>query len=276
MSVYLNKLVTINASGLVLIACNSHEIKDSEQIEKHKQWVVNQVLEQMERDQVGVEALSSILDDKIALLNLRLEQGDGQHPVHVPQKEKDTPSPKEPEIDSSYKPKTSDAPAEPANEQQAVKEQEKPSPKPAKIEPAKKRISKDMPSKLAEERKPVKKLILEDCVQLSLISRKRAQYVVTQMAGKQPAEAEKEIVLELRKNLHEQVRSLIRKDKDGPWTSPKSQEELRLEIVQTPTVRSILYLTREILKERDEWKRRNRKSITGRIFGGRLVVDKNK
>lgn len=232
----LDKLIDINASGLVLMACNSHQIWDPEQIDIHKKWVVDQIIDQMHQDQVGIEGLSKIMDEKLALLHQKL-QGNGEQPVQQEQIKEEQP--KAPKVDSGYKPQ-----------------------------------STDMPTKLAEERKPIKKLILEDCVQLSLITRKRAEYVVTQMAGKKPAEAEKEVVLELRKNLHEQVRRLIRKDKNGPWSSPKSQEELRLEIGQTPTLRSVIYLTREIFKEREDWKGRSRNSITGRIFGGRLTVDK--
>jgi hypothetical protein len=233
----LDKLININASGLVLMACNSHEIWVPEEIEIHKKWVVDQIIDQMERDKIGVEGLSKIMGEKIALLNIRLE-GNCDQPVQQEEiKEEQLPRP--PKTDSGYKPH-----------------------------------STDMPTKLAEERKPVKKLIMEDCVQLGLIKRKRAKYVVTQMAGKQPADAEKEVVVELHKNLHEQVRKFIRKDKDGPWSSPKSQEELRLEIIQTPTVRSMLYLTREIFKEREDWKNRSHNSITGRIFGSRLTVDK--
>jgi hypothetical protein len=134
--------------------------------------------------------------------------------------------------------------------------------------------STDMPTKLAQERKPIKKLIMEDCVQLGLISKKRAKYVVTQMAGKKPVDAEKEVVIELRENLHKQVRELIRKDKDNPWSSPKAQEELRLEIVNTPTVRSVLFLTRDIYREREEWLKKSHNSITGRIFGSKMGLDK--
>jgi hypothetical protein len=243
----LNELIDINASGLVLMACNCHQIWDPEQISVHKKWVIDKIIDQMERDKVGVEALSRILDEKISLLNQELEKISGSPtaedipPEAVDQQEQAEPKPKAPKTDSGYKPK-----------------------------------SKDMPTKLAQERKPVRKLILEDCVQLGLITKKRAEYVVTQMAGKQPADAEKEVVVELRKNLHKQVRNFIRKDKNGPWSSPKAQEELRLEIIQMPTVRSMIYLTKEIFKDREEWKDRSHGSITGRIFGGRLTVDKSK
>ncbi len=256
----LNELIDINAAGLVLMACNCHQIWDPEQINEHKQWVVDRIIDQMEQDKVGVESLSRIMDEKISLLNHELDKITGNETVRdVPHKSAESP---------------------PVYVQAAVHEEEKQEkeeePKSPKVDSGYKPQSKDMPTKLAQERKPIKKLILEDCVQLGLINRKRAEYVVTQMAGKQPAEAEKEVVIELRKNLHEQVRKFIRKDKEGPWSSPKAQEELRLEIIQTPTVRSMLYLTREIFKEREDWKNRSHNSITGRIFGSRMTVDKEK
>lgn len=259
----LNKLIDINASGLVLMACNRHKIWDPDKINIHKQWVVDRIIDQMERDKAGVEALSRIMNEKMSLLNHELDNITGNRTsADIPQ------TPKESKADLA---------SEPDKQELLVSEyQEERQPKNQKSDSGYKPQSKDMPTKLAHERKPVKKLILEDCVQLGLITRKRAEYVVTQMAGKQPADAEREVVVELRKNLHEQVRSFIRKDKEGPWSSPKSQEELRLEIIQMPTVRSMLQLTREIFKEREEWKSRSHNSITGRIFGSRLTVDKDK
>lgn len=259
----LNKLIDINASGLVLMACNRHKIWDPVKINIHKQWVVDRIIDQMERDKAGVEALSRIMHEKMTLLDQELDNITGNQTIaDAPQ------TPKEPKTDIASEQDKLEPPVSADQEERQAKA--------PKSDSGYKPQSKNMPTKLAQERKPIKKLILEDCVQLGLITHKRAEYVVTQMAGKQPADAEREVVVELRKNLHEQVRSFIRKDKEGPWSSPKSQEELRLEIVQMPTVRSMLQLTREIFKEREEWKNRSHNSITGRIFGSRLTVDKDK
>ncbi len=240
MDTSLEKLIDINASGRVFMVCNQHNIRDLEKINLHKQWVKGKIIEQMEQDNVGVEALSSIMDEKVALLHQILKNGE-DIPIQEQEVKEEEPQPKKQKVNSGYKPQ-----------------------------------STDMPTKLANERKPTKKVILEDCVQLGLLSRKRAEYLVTQMAGKKPMEAEKEIVKELRESLHKQVRKLIRKDKKGPWSSPKAQEDLRVEIVETPTVRSMVYLTREILREREEWKDRAHNSITGRIFGNRMTASKDK
>ncbi len=271
MKTSLNKIIEINASGMVLMACNTHEIWDPREIDTHKIWVMERIIDQMERDHVGVEALSTILDEQIELLNQKLESGieppqvsESTEEVEYTRSTKQVEEPKDTDLYTSKKQQKEEPHA---SEQKQKKE-----------EPSKPKKDKhfDMPTKLAHERKPIKKLILEDCVQLGLISKKRAEYVVTQMAGKQPTEAEQEVVVELRENLHKQVRKLIRKDKDNPWSSPKAQEDLRLEITQTPTVRSVLFLTKDILREREEWLKRSHNSITGRIFGSKMALDKNK
>ncbi len=241
MEASLEKLIDINISGLVFMVCNRYNVRDITAINRHKQWVKDRIIQQMEQDGVGAEAFSLVMDKQIALLHQKLEKGEDisiQEPEIEEEKE---PPAKKRKTNSGYKPESS-----------------------------------DMPTRLANERKPTKIIIMEDCVRLGLLSSKRAKYLVTQMAGKQPIDAEKEIVKELRENLHKQVRKLIRKDKKGPWSSPKSQEDLRLEIIQTPTVRSMVYLTKEILREREDWKSKARNSITGRIFGSRMKTGKGK
>ncbi len=264
----LNKIIEMNASGLVMMACNAHDIWDPDQIAKNKSWVVERIIDQMEHDNVGVEALSRIMDEKVALLRFHLDEGEDLPPLEKRQAK--------PAANGELKVGDTSKAADKKDVKPIVMESIV-NDKNDEIEaprPTKQYKSSDMPTKLAQERKPVKKLILEDCVQLGLLTKKRATHLITHMAGKQPADAEKEVVIELRENLHKQVRTLIKKDKNGPWSSPKAQEELRLEIVNTPAVRSVIYLTKEIYRERDEWLDRSHNSITGRIFGSRMGLDK--
>lgn len=260
----LKNLIQMNATGLVLMTCNSHDVGEPAQIDKYKSWIVNSIIAQLERDNAGVEALSRVMDEKIAMLNKHLESGT-ELPISESQPDKnqdnqDAKTNEAQKINQFYDP----------NDIPPLAEKDKPAPKPPKSSGK----GTDMPTKLSEERKPIKKLIQEDCVQLGLITKKRAEYVITQMAGKQPADAEKEVVVELRENLHKQVRKLIRKDKGGPWSSPKDQEDLRLEILHTPSVRSVLFITRDILREREQWLERSHSSISGRIFGNKMSLDK--
>ncbi|MCP4090947.1 MAG: hypothetical protein GY746_14325, partial [Gammaproteobacteria bacterium] len=60
----LEKLIDINASGLVFMVCNKHHIRDMDKINLHKQWVKSKIIQQMEQDNVGAEALSAIMDEK--------------------------------------------------------------------------------------------------------------------------------------------------------------------------------------------------------------------
>jgi len=259
----LENLIQINATGLVLMTCNSHDICDPAQIDKYKSWIVKSIIVQLENKNAGVEALSKVMDEKIALLNLHLGNGT------------DLPIP-ESQTDNNQVNQDAKEEAQKINQFYdldhipPVVEKSEPAPKPPKSSSK----GTDMPTKLSEERKPIKKLIQEDCVQLGLITKKRAEYVITQMAGKQPVDAEKEVVVELRENLHKQVRKLIRKDKGGPWSSPKDQEDLRLEILHTPSVRAVLFITRDILREREQWLERSHSGITGRIFGSKMSLDK--
>lgn len=267
----LNKLIEMNASGLVMMACNVHDIWDPDKIAESKCWVVERILDQMEHDGVGIEALSKIMDEKVALLNFHLDEGGDLPPLEKREVQPSTTPVESYELEHTEKVEA------PVKDNTPVvlgsvannKKEEKDAPRPTKVYE-----STDMPTKLAQERKPVKKLIKEDCIQLGLLSKKRAKHLITHMAGKKPIDAEKEVVIELRENLHKQVRKLIKKDKNNPWSSPKAQEELRLEIVNTPSVRSVLYLAKEIYRERDEWLNRSHNSITGRIFGSKMGLDK--
>lgn len=124
----------------------------------------------------------------------------------------------------------------------------------------------DMSSKLEMQRKPVQKLITDECVKLQLVTPKRAKELIDQFAGKPPDVAETEVVDELRLNLHKQVRKIIRKDKGGAWRAPKDQEELRLDIVATKTLRGLIVLMMDILLERDEWLKANKQGLFSRFF----------
>ena len=110
-----------------------------------------------------------------------------------------------------------------------------------------------MEEKLKDDRKPVQKLLLEDCVQARLLDVSRAKELINGMTGKTPQEAELEIVEYLRQELQSQVREFIRGDKDGPWSNPHTQQELREDIHAARTVRGVLLLCRQIVKEHRTW-----------------------
>lgn len=249
----LEKTVETNVAGRVMLLCTTLQIVDLDQINDAIKKVKRDVLMQLERKRLGVDALSELLDAQIVLLEKDLRKsGAGCF--------------------ASTEQKTEEKKSKTAEKSEQVTKIKKQTPPPAKEISEKTLKELDMTKKLAAERKPVQKLVLEDCVQIGLVTRERAEYLVTQFAGKEPKDAELEVVIELRNNLHTQIRKFMRKHKGGPWATPKEQEELRLDIVHTPSIISLLSLTRKILRERREWLDRSRRGITGRIFGDRLKL----
>jgi len=112
-----------------------------------------------------------------------------------------------------------------------------------------------MEEKLKDDRQPVQKLLLEDCVAEHLLDRPKAKELIAGMTGKTPQDAELEIVEYLRQELQTQVRHFIRSDKGGPWSKPHAQEDLRKDIHAAKSVRGVLLLCRQIVKEHQEWER---------------------
>jgi len=118
-------------------------------------------------------------------------------------------------------------------------------------------VVKGMEEKLKDDRKPVQKLLLEDCVAANLVDVTKAKELIGAMTGKTPQEAETEIVEYLRGELQTQVRQFIRSDKGGPWSNPRTQEELRQDIHAAKSIRSVLLLCRQIVKEHRDWEEQN-------------------
>lgn len=99
-----------------------------------------------------------------------------------------------------------------------------------------------MEAKLQVERKPLRHLIREDSIRLGLISKYGAEVLANGLAGRKGDQAEDEIVTELRNNLNKQVRQYVWSHKGGPWPAPKAQEDLRLDVVATRHIYSLLTL----------------------------------
>lgn len=116
-------------------------------------------------------------------------------------------------------------------------------------------VAKSMEEKLKDDRQPVQKLLLEDCVAEHLLDLPKAKELIAGMTGKTPQDAELEIVEYLRQELQTQVRHFIRSDKGGPWSKPHAQEDLRKDIHAAKSVRGVLLLCRQIVKEHQEWER---------------------
>lgn len=116
-------------------------------------------------------------------------------------------------------------------------------------------VVKSMEEKLKDDRKPVQKLLLEDCVAAGLVDVPKARELISGMTGKTSQDSEREIVEHLRQVLQGQVKGFIRKAKGGPWKNPRAQEDLRKDIHAANTVRGVLTLCRQIIKEYQCWEK---------------------
>lgn len=264
----LEEMVDLNLAARIMLVCNAHSILDREEINSRKERVKLEIINRMdERGTAGVEGLSELLDECIAKMELELEQ-----PVKII-KTMEKPAKKTELTEKPVAEPESNLEAQYVEYREQVDRQKKSKRDSGKQGSGYQPHSAAMPDKLATERKPIQTLLREDCVQIGLLKAKRAEYLANQFAGKLPVEAEEEVLIELRKNLHEHLRRFMRKHNGGPWPTPKEQEDLRIEIEEIPTVRSLLFLTREILRQRKEWLDKN--SFTGRLFGQRLKFGKD-
>lgn len=116
---------------------------------------------------------------------------------------------------------------------------------------------RSMEEKLHDQREPIQVLLVEDCVRVGLVDAQTAAKLVAGMSGKTTQQAEQDIVEQLRQVLQDQVKSFIRKAKGGPWADPRTQEDLRQDIHAARSVRSILLLARQVLKEYQTWQAEN-------------------
>ncbi|MCB1774828.1 MAG: hypothetical protein KDI88_14525 [Gammaproteobacteria bacterium] len=124
--------------------------------------------------------------------------------------------------------------------------------------------ARSMEEKLQVEREPIQQLLREDCVRAGLVDKDSAERLIRSMTGKTSADAELEIVEHLRQRLQDQVKSFIRKAKGGPWSDPRTQDDLRRDIHTARSVRSVLMMSRQVLKEYQTWeKEHGRHGILG-------------
>ncbi len=148
-----------------------------------------------------------------------------------------------------------------------------------KAEPAKRATgyvpkAKSMPERLAEQRAGMQQLLEKDFTACKLITPDQAKRMKSKLLGREPVQAEQELLAELRQILHQQIRQFIRDNDGGPWNSPTLQNELREDIAATRSLRSLRTLCRELFYERKEWLDKNKTGIAGRLFGGKIRFKK--
>jgi hypothetical protein len=134
--------------------------------------------------------------------------------------------------------------------------------------------AKSMDQRLKDRRLVMEHLLLNDCITLKLTTPKQAKKHVSALVGRDPDKAEEDVVADLRNALHEQVSKFIRKHNGGPWDSLTEQTEVRMQIAKTKTLQSLVNLSKMLLGEREEWMLKSKNSLVGRLFGGRVKMEK--
>lgn len=226
-----NQFLSINVTGRVFMFCANEGIKEPEKI-RLCQEEVRQVLEQQAMLGANIESLEKHLQEELERLKDRLK-----NEVSQSVSEQDTVADNKDEI-------TQQARAEKSEETDS------------KDNSASKAAATGGVSttaydeKLALQRKPITELLTKDCVNLKLLTPKRAGHWNHNLTGRLVNEVEKDIVSELATNLHNQVKTYIRKHKKhNPWPTPMLQEELRKDITSVKTVRGMLILATQIRQE---------------------------
>ncbi|MES9850494.1 MAG: hypothetical protein ABW170_01515 [Candidatus Thiodiazotropha sp. L084R] len=134
--------------------------------------------------------------------------------------------------------------------------------------------AKSMPERLKDRRAEMEHLLVNDCVTLKLVTPKQAKKYVQGLVGRDPKKAEEDLVAELRNSLHQHVVKFIRKHNGGPWHSATEQTEIRMQIAATKSLQALVNLSKMLLSEREEWMRKSKSNLVGRLFGGRVKLEK--
>lgn len=243
------KLIDVNISGRVFAICHSRGVVDPVIIGHYKDILRQAVQANLCEDSTPAD-FNRVLDEQAVWLESEIGQINPKQTIQQPQKP----------VETIHSP------------EEDLREAEHPGPKkqPTGYVPK----AKSMPERLADQRADMERLLEKDCVNLKLISPAQATKFKRRLLGQEPKKAEEEVVAELRNIIHLQLRKFIRKHEGGPWATASLQHELRMDIVSTRTLRSLVTLARELLLERDAWLKKNKVSLSGRLFGGRVLFNK--
>jgi hypothetical protein len=240
---HLRRFVAANAAGKVALLCHSLGVRGQRRVDRYTHAVRDAVLAMAKERSPSVAQVDAFLDTQVTLL-----AGALRSVAPAPGRPAGMAPP--PDADAA-RPRTRGNPG---------------SPRGGAAE------AKSMELKLEEARRPLRKILQLDCVQLGLLTTQRAKQLAIHLPGKLRQDAEAELVAELRNNLHAQLRTYMREHQGGPWSCPKLQDEVRLDIAQTASVHGVVKLTRQLLQERKEWEEKLKKGLFQNLLGGRLSL----
>ncbi len=245
------KMVEVNVKGRVFVICQSCGVTDVSVIHYYTEVMQQAILAQLTEDaDTSAEAFQRLLDQQAEWLASELRQ-------LVVEGAFDQPVAEMVEDDSVLD--TSDS--------EALSRADK---KPTGFIPE----AKSMPERLKDRRAEMEHLLTHDCITLKLVTDSEAKQLKRDLVGRLPEKAEEELVARLRNVLHSQVSKFIRKHQGGPWQTVTQQTEIRMEIAHTKSLRSLVFLSRQLLQEREEWMLKSKSSLVGRLFGGRVKLNK--
>lgn len=260
--------IEVNVTGRLMLLLTRLRLLDNRCLSIYKAAVMDVVRHRLDKQGDGFAGIERVLDDELALLEIALHGSAARR--RDPQAEEDPPADAR-DTEHLGSPAEVEKPSVPTSDEPASVPQRRESRAASGYVPT----VKTMEEKLKDERKPVQTLLKEDCVRVGLIDGDRAGKLILGMTGKTSQQAEQDIVEYLRQRLQDQVKSFIRKAKGGPWSDPRTQEELRKDIHAAKSVRSILMLSRQVLKEYQTWQKENhRNGILGLFSPRKRIVER--
>jgi len=239
----------LNLSGRVLMVTSRYGITDLSRITVFVRALVEVIDHFHPTGRPSLVSLESLICEQLALLENALQRAQADAILFS---DSFSPPPEE-ESPADEQSETEEQPAARRNRQ-------------PKLNAESAVMVKSKEEKLRDEREPVQKLLREDCVHSGLLDKKKAEALIRSMLGKEPRQAEQDIVEMLRQILQDQVKAAIRR-KSGPWTTPQAQEDMRKDIHNTRSVKSVLMLARQVHKEMQDWKKQNGKGGLLGLFG---------
>lgn len=255
--------IEVNVAGRLMLLLTRQCLLDNRSLVLYQSAVTEAVRKRLA--DAGVRAANGdvehVLDEQLALLEAALNA----RSKTVSAASAAGPVPDEPAIAAAEPVKQATAEAQPA-----VESGEKP--RAPRASSGYVPVVKSLEEKLQDERKPIQTLLREDCVRAGLVNGKAAEQLIQGMAGKTCQQAEQDIVEHLRQTLQDQVKTFIRKVKGGPWANPRTQEDLRQDIHAARSVRSVLMLARQVVKEHQVWQQENRRGGILGLFSPRKHI----
>jgi hypothetical protein len=246
-----HKMVEVNIKGRVFVICQTYGVSDPGMVSYYNEVLEQAILAQLSEDSdSNAETFQRLLDQQVAWLAEELKQLAAESAV-----------------DQSAPAAVED---KPAAESSDVATKGRGGNRPSGFVPE----AKSMPEHLKDRRAEMEYLLTHDCVALKLVTDTEAKQLKRDLIGRLPETAEAELVVRLRSVLHTQVSKFIRKHQGGPWKTVTQQTDLRMEIAHTKSLRSLVFLSRELLQEREEWMQKSKSSLVGRLFGGRVKLNK--